>query len=335
LLIGVNGHPFQQEAYRDIPIATQLEWVQRLGADWYRSDWDGRAATPEGLEQLDILVTEAKRRGVRILPILFPPVNLREVRDEDKIYRVAFDYARTVVSHFREEIRFWELHNELDGFAMIRKGERMSTGAVWQWGDPDGDRPEHYEEGRYRRARAVLRGLADGVRAADANAVRLINTGGWLHYGFVQRLVEDGVPFEILAWHWYSEMGDITRVRGQFNLLQRLTAFGKPIWLTEWNRRGGSQGENGEREQAEYLRRTLTQFAELAQRYPLRAVFIYELFDEPYFGPDHPESHYGLIRVRRGPNRRWTPAEPKPAFEAVRQWLALRRKEPPQGESPL
>lgn len=314
---GVNGHPFVQESYRDVPIETQLDWVRRLGARWYRSDWGGWAVEKDGLFKVKHLVSEVKKRGIQVLPIIFPPVDLRN-DSEEAIYRKSFDYARALVSELKADITFWELHNELDLFAMIRKGEKMTTGGIWQWGDPDGDCLEHYEEGRYRKARAVLRGLADGVRAADASAVRIINSGGWLHYGFVQRLVSDGVPFEVLAWHWYSEMGDIANVRGNFNLLQRLCEFGKPIWITELNRRGGSLGENGEAAQAQSLRQTLTHFADLAKRYPLHAVFVYELFDEPYFGADNPESHYGLIRVRKGSDGRWTVAEAKQAFNAMK-----------------
>jgi hypothetical protein len=48
-------------------------------------------------------------------------------------------------------------------------------------------------------------------------------------------------------------------------------------------------------------------------------VFVYELFDEPYFGPDNGESHYGLIRLVRNAHGRWTPGEPKPAFAVLRE----------------
>ncbi len=318
LELGVSGHPLGQEGYRQVPLATQLEWVRRLGAGWYRCDWGASAARPEGMAGLDRLVEEADRRKIHLLPILFPPVDLKREDDEDRIRRAAFDYASTVVEHFKKSVTHWELHNELDGFAMIHKGERTIDGTLWQWGDPAGDRPAHYQQARYRRARAVLRGLADGVRAADPAAVRVINTGGWLHTGFVERLQADRVPFEILSWHWYSEMGDIARAHGNDNLLAELARFGKPIWITEWNRRGGSLGASGEAEQADYLRQSLLRFRELAAEYPLEAVFVYELFDEPYFGPHNPESHYGLIRLEKNEHGLWTPAQPKPALAMLR-----------------
>src|SRR5512142_582098 len=78
LQTGVNGHPLVQEGYRDVPVAVQLDLVARLGAGWYRCDLGFRAAEPEGAERLAALLREAARRHVRVLPILFPPVDLNK-----------------------------------------------------------------------------------------------------------------------------------------------------------------------------------------------------------------------------------------------------------------
>lgn len=311
--LGVVGHPFEQEPYRDISPVEQLNLLAELGAGWYRCDWS-EARFRNAPRAYDDLVSHARRRNIRLLPILFPAISWQD--DAEEVLRKrSFEYARLVVSRYKRTITHWELSNELDGFCMIRKGETTRTGEAWQWGDPDGDRPEHYHEGRYRKALAVLRGLCEGVRAADPKARRIINTGGWLHYGFVERLVrEDKVPFEILSWHWYSEMGDIAAVRGNFNLLARLASFGKPIWITEMNRRGGSLGDEGERLQAEYLTGTIQQ---MSRQNAIRAVFVYELLDEPQFGPDNPESHYGLVRVEKREGR-WRVGSLKQAFHRLR-----------------
>lgn len=196
---------------------------------------------------------------------------------------------------------------------MVHKGETMNTGEVWQWGDPDGDKPEHYEDGRYELAKAVLLGLADGVREASKNAKRIINTGGWLHYGFIQRLIDDKVQFEILGWHWYSDMGDITNVRGNFNLWGHLTSFGKPIWITEINRRNGSINEN-EEEQANYIKEVASQIRNLKE---IKAFFVYELLDELYFGKDNPESYYGFVKLKKNEENLWVVGEKKQAFDTT------------------
>ena len=54
-------------------------------------------------------------------------------------------------------------------------------------------------------------------------------------------MIDAGVDFDITSWHWYSEMGDLTNTSGpHVDVLSHLVALGKPIWVTEMNRRGGS-----------------------------------------------------------------------------------------------
>jgi len=88
--------------------------------------------------------------------------------------------------------------------------------------------------------------------------------------------------------------------KGDFNVLEKLKSYGKPIWITEIDRRGGSIGGN-EAEQASYM----TSVSRQMMSYPgVQALFVYELFDEPYFGPDNPESHFGMIEID------WSDADP-------------------------
>lgn len=149
---------------------------------------------------------------------------------------------------------------------MIHRGEKARDGKIWKWGDPAGNRPEDYEESRYRKAKAEIQGLYEGVKAADPGTTTVVDTGGWLHYGFVERLVnEDHVPFDILAWHWYSAMGDMTHVQGKLDLVARLAGYGKPLWITEINRQGGSMN-GGEREQADYVGKATAQVRQSGYR---------------------------------------------------------------------
>lgn len=311
---GVNGHPHVQEGYRQVPISTQLDLVAKLGARWYRCDWSQGSLEKEPA-LYDNLVREAARRRLHILPVIFPSVSCRSEAEPAQIKAAAFEFARALVKRYGGKITHWELDNELDNFSMVRKGEKCRSGLAWEWGDPDGDKPDHYEEARYQKVRAELAGLYEGVKAADPDAMTIIDSAGWLHYGFFERLVrEDKVSFDLLGWHWYSEMGDMTKVRGSFNVLEHLKGYGKPIWVTEVNRRGGSQGGQ-EHEQAA----SLEQIARQLRPYPgVEAFFAYELLDEPYFGADNPESYYGLVEIVRGPDGRWRVSREKEAFGALR-----------------
>lgn len=310
---GVNGHPNVQEGYRQVPISVQLDMVKASGAKWYRTDWPEEVIRKDPAS-FDRLVNEARRRGLRILPALIPTTGCRSEASPEQIRKASAEYGKWIGARYKGRITHWELSNELDAFAMIRKGEKDRNGAIWQWNDADMDKPEQFEESRYAKVRAELAGLGDGVKSADPKAVTIIDSSGWLHYGFFQRLViEDKVPFDILGWHWYSEMGDMIRVRGSFNVLEKLKSFGKPIWITEINRRGGSM--DGEMEQSTWL----TGVARRMRSYPgVSAFFVYELFDEPYFGADNPESHYGMVEMVKGADKMWAAGRRKAAFASMR-----------------
>lgn len=314
---GVNGHPNVQEGYCQVPVERQIALVAGLGAGWYRCDWD-QARLERDPAPYERLVAVAAKRGIHILPVIFPTQSARQDLPPEQIQAASFAFAKALATRFRGRVTHWELDNELDLFSMVHKGETCRDGTLWEWGDPNGDEPRHYEEARYRRAAAELRGLHEGIKAADPRALTIVDAGGWLHCGFFARLVgEDRVPFDLLGWHWYSEMGDITRAAGR-DVLAILRGFRKPIWVTEINRRGGSLGGR-EQEQADWLAAAARQFRRASG---VEAFFAYELLDEPYFGAQNPESHYGLVRVSRDAKGIWQAGAPKPAYESLRPAIA-------------
>ncbi|HXQ80195.1 MAG TPA: glycosyl hydrolase [Opitutaceae bacterium] len=314
----MNGHPVTQLGYFDVPLAEQVDLVAEAGAGWYRVDLGARDFAAS-TARFDELLTDAERRNIRLLPVLsLSPGGRGDAATPQQIHAAAVAFGRAVAGRYRGRITHWELGNELDIQALIRKGDRGRNGALWRWGDPDGSRPEDYEEGRYERARAEILGLGEGVRAADRGAATVVDTSGWLHYGFIERLVnEDHVPFDVLAWHWYSEMGDITRVQGKLDLVAYLKRYGKPLWLTEVSRRGGSAGASG-RDFAEFVTHTV---AQLGANPGIGGLFIYELLDEPYFG-EAGESQYGLVEIARDGRGKWAVTQRKQAFDAYRSVIA-------------
>ncbi len=315
VLWGVTGHPGAQEGYREVPVAEQLNLLAELGATWYRCDWS-EGSLESGRAEFEQLLNEAARHGMHLLPILFPTVGATSDAAPQAIREAAFRFGRTIAERYRGRITHYELANERDNFAMIHKGEVDRAGKVWEWGDPNGDQPEHFEEGRYQKVKAEIIGLQEGIKAGDPAARTIVNSGGWLHYGFFERLVrEDHVAFDILGWHWYSDMGELGRAHVGVEVNEILRGFGKPIWVTELNRRGGNLGGT-DKEQCDYL----AQSAHRAMTLPgIEAFFVYELLDEPYFGPDNPESYYGLVRLDRKDPPRWHIGDKKPAFDTLRR----------------
>ena len=66
-----------------------------------------------------------------------------------------------------------------------------------------------------------------------------VNNGGWLHWWWFEMLLQDKLDFDFIAYHWYSEMGDMNNAGGE-DVWAKLASFGKDIWITELDRRGGS-----------------------------------------------------------------------------------------------
>lgn len=308
---GVQGHPCLQEAYIHVPIATQLDLLVELGARWYRSDWPADTVV-RSPEVYDNLIAEAARRKISILPIIFPTVGCRSPLPPEEIQKESFKFAKSVAQRFRGRITHWELDNELDNYAILQKGDKNRFGEVWESsGHPSGDRPEQFEESRYRKVAAELKGLAEGIKAGDPKAKTMIDVS-WLHYGFIERLIkEDKVKFDILALHWYSDMGDVTKVNGKFNLLEHLRTYGKPIWVTEAGWRDDLKTKNG---QAEWMRTIPKQFRSLPG---VEAFFLYELLDEPYFGPDSSESHFGLVTLVKDAGGKWQVSGKKEGYSVL------------------
>ncbi len=330
---GANGHPFVQEGYRPdmngVGYEEQMKLLAELGMSYYRTDIGLRESESYRWDWLDRLIKLGNKYNVKILPVIFPSVNLsKEIKkhpvDLKGIYKTSFNETKKFVERFREQIDVYEMHNELDAWCINVN--------FWGKGNaPNGDKVKHYYPDRLKVVSAMLRGISDAIHSANPKAKRMLNTGGWLHTGFVKAMIDEGVRFDILAWHWYSDMGKIDgiEIRNNYDLLAELNKFGKPIWITEGNFRPGlrkgkwSSGEGGGiSEGCSYLRETLTHFYQLRKR-GIEAYFIYELLDEPYHAirlPGNREAYYGLVELKRTDNGKgWEIAKRKPAFYVVKK----------------
>jgi hypothetical protein len=310
LIWGVNGHPLV--SYPGVSLEQQLDLVKALGMRSYRVD----VTRFDQMERFGQLVAAARARGIEILPILMPPVNLDQ-SDEASLQRGAFAFAEAFARRFAPDISVWELGNEMEIYALLKPCELRDDGSVYpcEWGLASGVGPGDYFGPRLAKVFAVLRGLSDAVKAADPTARRAIGTGGWSRTGFFERLRAAGLEWEISVWHMYAEDPEPA--------FKILASFGKPIWVTEFNHDYGSQ-RDGEAGQAEGLTRTMRRLRELAGLYNVEAAHIYELLDETYWAPDF-EAFMGLVRLDKA-GEGWALGGPKAAFEAVRAVIANPRE---------
>lgn len=301
---GVNGHPFT--AYPDISFEQQLDYVRDLGMTSYRVN----VSSLDHMAGLAALVKQAKARGIDILPVITPDLDL-DAETAGDLYAKSYAMAVTLVSRFRDDIRVWELGNEMEIHALITACEMRDDGTQYDcsWGTAGGDDPSHYFTPRWKQVSAVLRGLSDGAEAADPTIRKAMGTAGWGHTGAFERMKADGIDWDISVWHHYGD--DLKRP------LEYLRQFGKPVWITEFNR----SSEKGEQDQADGLLDMMRQFRDLRAEYRIEAAHIYELLDEPYWAPSF-EAVMGLVRLRKTEDGRWTPDGVKLAYGTARGFIA-------------
>ncbi|WP_157017464.1 DUF4214 domain-containing protein [Mesorhizobium xinjiangense] len=303
---GVNGHPFT--AYPGIDFERQLDYVRDLGMTSYRVNISDAGQA----EALASLVEAGKARRVAILPVITPGNVDLDKDDPDALYRKAYDLAHSLASRFKDDIRVWELGNEMENHAIIQPCETRDDGSQYpcEWGPAGGTEASHYYGPRWVKVSAVLKGLSDGVEAADPEIRKAMGTAGWGHVGAFERMQADGIDWDISVWHIYGEDPEWA--------FKTIAGYGRPIWVTEFNNPLGSQ--RSARQQEVGLKGIMTRLRRLQSEYDVEAAHIYELLDEPYWAPG-PEAQMGLVEMTAKPDGGWRLGEPKPAYLAVRELI--------------
>jgi Domain of unknown function (DUF4214) len=306
LIWGVNGHPIS--SYPGISIETQLDHVRDLGLTSYRVDVSGTNNLP-GLQRL---VREASARGITVLPVVTPDLDL-DKETPASIEKKAYGLARALVASFKKgEVPVWELGNELENYAIIKPCEMRDDGKQYDCanGPAGGVSVLDYFGPRWAKVSAVLKGLTEGAHAADPSVRRAVGTAGWGHIGAFARMKADGIDWDISVWHMYGQDPEWA--------FKELVRYERPIWVTEFNNPLGSQ--KGEQEQVNGLKHAISLLRGLQDSYKVEAAHIYELMDESYWG-DTAEAHMGLVSMKKDGLGQWIAAEPKPAYAAVRELI--------------
>ncbi len=265
---GVDGHFWDQ--YGSMTPVQVANLIKSLGITTYRLD-----VNTSQYALVDALLAE----GIEIVAILGGVNN---------DYNASFNEAVTFASRYLGQIHTYQASNERD----------VASGPV----AGNGELPSDYDTAGYNAGKQTIDGLMDGIKSVDPTAKVMVNFT-WLHYGFIQRLFDDGVTPDIIGIDWYWD--DITAVQGSKNLPQIVKdAFGLPIWIAEGNRKDGSLN-GAEQAQADYITTTATA---MRANQNIAAYFVYELLDEPAHGTNT-ERFYGLMA---------TPTVAKPAFNAYK-----------------
>jgi hypothetical protein len=295
---GINGHN-NVGAYAISGIALQASQLQDLGLKMYRVEV-GDVSTAQNLASI---AKTMAANGITVYPVILLGLNFS---DERSAYNYAYALARQIVGVQR--YAYYEVTNELAAQCLV--------------GWVDGVRSTDFDNTRFQIARGVIRGLIAGIKSRDSQGKIVIGGNTWMHYGFDIMLANgtqpDGtsghpkVTWDVTAWHWYSEQGDITNAcggTGCYNVIGTLKSFGKPIWINEMGVRPYFPGT--QQQAADFLANNmLGALKAISAQYGITSLQVYELYDDPPGG----EGPYGIM-LNDGKT-------PKPAYAAFKSFVA-------------
>ncbi|WP_250500270.1 lipopolysaccharide biosynthesis protein [Caballeronia sp. GAWG1-5s-s] len=277
IFYGMNGHNNSGGAYDRSSPETQLSQLRDLGATIYRNEVYNQASA----NKLAGIARTMADGGVTVYPVMLLGLGYSNEQDA---YNAGYRLGKQTASAYH--YKYYEVGNELEA----RTLNGNVDGVYWQ----------HYDNHRYEIARGIIRGLIAGVRSEDTEG-KIVLGGTWLHYAFYQMLGDGSQPdgswghptvnWDITAWHWYSNEGDITNAcggTGCHDVLAVLHQMGKPIWINEF----GVRPSLGSLLQiARYLTGgdMMSQYVNVASKYNIQSIQAYELYDDA-------EGAYGMMR---------------------------------------
>lgn len=284
IFYGMNGHNNEGGAYDISSPALQLSQLQTLGVNIYRNEVYNQAS----VNKLAGIAKTMVAGGVTVYPVLL--IGTSNFTTEAQAYAAGFQLGQQTATSY--QYSYYEVSNEIESGILT--------------GNVDGVYPQQFDNNKFQIARGVILGMIAGIRSVDTTGTGKIIIGGgaWLHYAFDQMLANGSQPdgttghpkvqWDITAWHWYSDQGDMTHAcggTGCHDVLGTLQQFGKPIWITEF---GVRPWYGSDSQIATYLtgNTMMAEYVNDAAKYNIQSIQMYELYDDPAGG----EGNYGVIK---------------------------------------
>lgn len=258
--------PFKPES-----IPAQIDAIKALGVQYVRTNYEWADSSVRDKIN-DAWLNALTDAGFRPVVVLDLPFNT---------YDEAYASARSIAARY-PKIQYYQLLNELSG--SVKPGF-------------SGLNESDYRIEEFARVEQVTRGLAEGIRSGNSGAQRIVSAN-WLGVAIIDKVIRVGIPFEIVGWNWFSDMGDNPAAKQLedgtiLNIPVHFTAQGKRFWIMEANRQGGSVG-NELNAQRSYLEN----FATTAYANPdISGFFAFKLTDGQDVGSR--QAAWGIYTTKR------------------------------------
>lgn len=303
---GVNGHPFTQVTYKPSTWRDQMIYLSDLNVDYYRVDL---RLTKTGLIYSDKIffdfMDQLRSHNIKPMFALFPREDKMQ-GDSAVVYKEYYQQGKSFTQRYGSSLEVVEVGNEWD-LKLMKRDDKL-----------DGTKSAHYNLENGKKRLWLLKGFIDGIKSVNPT-IKVSLSLTWTHWYYLELLQAYNVNYDIIGYHWYSNMGNMTKVRSPYgNFLPKIkNTYKKAIWVTEFNAHRGTKSSSFEK-QNNYVQENIN---DLLEQGIVSGLFIYELFDQLALRPRFPsESHYGLLYSEGGVYKK------KPIYFTYKDIISLNKK---------
>jgi hypothetical protein len=280
LMLGINGHPLSDAPYVTTGATKQVQLLKSMGMNWYRINVQTRSDGTMSADALfQSLQIAADKENINLLPMLYTRT-LNLSKSEAESYKLGKTLGSNFAAKYGKYFSYYDLGNDLE-LELLQKSKT-------------GQSQFHYDRRKFNVTAAYLKGMDEGIKSKDPGAKTMISAG-WLHYGFIRMCDWYGVKFDVVAYHWYSDM-EGAATNSPYNIdditVKLASLFpNKPIWFTEMNYRYKPTNRNYETNQNDFIKKFIAKCKNNPQ---VKVVLIYELLNEPYKSIE--EGNFGIMK---------------------------------------
>ncbi len=275
---GITVLTFPFPTYEPAFTGTQMTEAKKLGVGYIRVDY-----VPGNPKATDLAVSDAGKQGLKVVLII--PYGPKDIFSDTNLTQNTTNYVKDLVNHYKGKVAIYQLGTEAASVALNNNAALSGIDL------------KDYPTAKLNAVTTWVAQAAKTVKQTDPSAKTLVNDQ-WVHVGFFDNYFAKGGDFDILGWNWFSDMGTsmdrvtIDASKNQYyDLMSKLTSYHKPIWLTEVNRRLGSQG--GHEQDAANFINTMASYA--LKQPTIKGFFVFNLLGDQAAPPQ--EQGYGIINA--------------------------------------
>jgi len=307
---GVTMRPYALGSYSKSGWTKQIVKAKSLGAGWARITWDYNGKP--FVRNTEVINTLIQNKINVVLVIEHNPND-----GNNNLYKNGYNDGKCIAKYYKKKVAYYQLMNE--GGAQSLKN-----------GTSNGQTMTDYNVNEYNKVRDYMKGLSDGISAGDPSAKKIV-TISWTHVGFLDRLVKDGVKFDMIGIDWYDWMGDFgsSKLSNGQSLYEKLKSYGKPLTFMEVAAmpKGANASSKSKTIVDETKQNSFTmQTAQWAwdHRDTVKGFYAFELVDN-ISNPSQYKDYYGLIQgVKKGSN--YTFGKLRKVFTSYKTFIKAHKK---------